>query len=82
MSIRGIARIRLLQVTQLEPFLRGKVAVVRDLEGPYDKSKAVKELAADLIGILKDVQALQIKLKVRADGVGRRGAGCHESTGI
>ncbi|CAI7740690.1 unnamed protein product [Closterium sp. NIES-54] len=71
-AVRGVGRIRLQQLTQVEPFLRGQVAVVTDdrsEEGAgadgadSEVNKAVEELRA----VLRDVQELQIKIKTSTD---------------
>ncbi|CAI5473245.1 unnamed protein product [Closterium sp. Yama58-4] len=70
-AVRGVGRIRLQQLTQVEPFLRGQVVIVTDdqLEGAgaggtrEEVKKAVEELRA----VLRDVQELQIKIKTTTD---------------
>ncbi|CAI7908092.1 unnamed protein product [Closterium sp. NIES-53] len=71
-AVRGVGRIRLQQLTQVEPFLRGQVAVITDdrsEEGAgadgadSEVNKAVEELRA----VLRDVQELQIKIKTSTD---------------
>eukprot|EP00850_Spirogloea_muscicola_P015607 SM000121S26004 [mRNA] locus=s121:246748:248585:- [translate_table: standard] len=59
-TVRGIGRIKLLGVTQLEPFLRGRVVPVRD--EPADAT-AVSAALGHLRSTLADIQLLQIKLK-------------------
>lgn len=64
-TVRGIGRLRLSSLTQLEPFLRGTVAPVRDL--PPEDEGAVEAAADALKATLADVQRLQIKLKTSGD---------------
>ncbi|CAM6094190.1 unnamed protein product [Calypogeia fissa] len=61
-TIRGIGRIKLLGLTQLEPFLKGTVISLKD-EAPKDAQElgsALEELRTSL----STIQQLQIKLKV------------------
>ncbi|CAI6009412.1 unnamed protein product [Closterium sp. NIES-65] len=71
-AVRGVGRIRLQQLTQVEPFLRGQVAVVSD-DRPQEGAGAggtgeeVKGAVEELRAVLRDVQELQIKIKTTSD---------------
>ncbi|CAI5957914.1 unnamed protein product [Closterium sp. NIES-64] len=71
-AVRGVGRIRLQQLTQVEPFLRGQVAVVSD-DRPQEGAGAggageeVKGAVEELRAVLRDVQELQIKIKTISD---------------
>ncbi|XP_024533418.1 uncharacterized protein LOC112347187 isoform X3 [Selaginella moellendorffii] len=61
-TIRGIGRVRLISLSQMEPFLKGVVVPVKD-ETPKDADR-IQSSVESLKKTLSDVQQLQIKLKV------------------
>ncbi|BBN05041.1 hypothetical protein MPTK1_3g09810 [Marchantia polymorpha subsp. ruderalis] len=64
-TIRGIGRIKLVSLTQLEPFLKSTIVSLKD-EVPEDE-EAVSSALDQLQTTLQNVQDLQIKLKVSED---------------
>ncbi|XP_024517618.1 uncharacterized protein LOC112341551 isoform X1 [Selaginella moellendorffii] len=64
-TIRGIGRVRLISLSQMEPFLKGVVVPVKD-ETPKDADR-IQSSVESLKKTLSDVQQLQIKLKTSKD---------------
>eukprot|EP00897_Mesotaenium_endlicherianum_P003420 jgi/Mesen1/3105/ME000184S02171 len=62
-TVRGVGRLTLVGLTQLEPFIRGRVMPLKD-KANRDEA-AVQVAVQELRAVLADVQQLQIKLKVR-----------------
>ncbi|KAL2633030.1 hypothetical protein R1flu_004509 [Riccia fluitans] len=62
-TIRGIGRIKLIGLTQLEPFLKSTIVSLKD-DAPKDE-EAVAAALNELQATLNNVQELQIKLKVK-----------------
>ncbi|KAJ7559464.1 hypothetical protein O6H91_04G085900 [Diphasiastrum complanatum] len=60
-TIRGIGRVSIVEITQVEPFLKGKASPFQD-DIPED-IKGISSMTKKLKQILADVQQLQIKLK-------------------
>lgn len=64
-TIRGVGRVNLAKLTQLEPFLKGSLVPVHDIVSA--ESEDVDAAVQGLKLVLADVQQLQIKLRTSKD---------------
>lgn len=64
-TIRGVGRVNLAKLTQMEPFLKGSLLPMHD--APSTESEDLDAAVKELKSVLADVQQLQIKLRTSKD---------------